>query len=67
MSEIVFSDVLTALNNPMDERREAYESHLEHTAHNSFDSNIEACVGELLTSYFQHALLQNELLQQRVL
>lgn len=41
--------------------------HLEQTALKTFDDHTEACIGELITTDFLPALLNNKLFQQRAL
>lgn len=67
VSELLFADVLSAVNNAMDKRRFADEVHLEQMAHKKFDDYREARIGELITADFQPAFLINGLLHQCVM
>lgn len=59
MTELVFADNFSAVDDAMDQFRAADEVHLEQTAHNTFDDFIEARVGELITTNFLPALFNN--------
>lgn len=59
MSELVFADIFSAVNDSIGERRASDEPHLEQPAHKTFDDSIEARVGELITNDFQKVLLDN--------
>lgn len=53
LSVLVLTDVSTAVNDSMDERRADDEAQLEDVAHKTFNEYIEDRVGELITSHLR--------------